>query len=173
MRPARGTVTIPAVLVGRLARTLAGEHAEHLVAPLTAALGPHLRIDDGDAVIDGRAVVEVSLVGQLVALLGPTRAHLLPGILTIAAPWLATAAPPASVELTDIERIALRHASHGRSNPVMARAMGYGEEGAKGILRRVYGKLGALDRAHAVRRGFETGVLVPEAGPAAIKAVGS
>jgi DNA-binding NarL/FixJ family response regulator len=154
---------VPVDLVVRLAELLDRQHAGHLVASVATALGPYLRPDSAVGMATSRPHVEVALVARLVPLLGSTRAELLPGILTTAAPWLASTGPAATrnVELRALEVAALEHISFGRNNAAAARAMGYSEDHVKGILRATYRKLDAVDRAHATRRGFELGVLAP------------
>jgi DNA-binding NarL/FixJ family response regulator len=64
--------------------------------------------------------------------------------------------------LLAIEIEALHLASHGFTNWQIGRVLDLTESGAKDRLRRAMAKLGATDRAHAVRRGFETGYLQPD-----------
>lgn len=82
-------------------------------------------------------------------------------------------APPAvpGQRLADREREALEWVSRGYSNGLVARKMGLSEDTVKTHLRRVFIKLRARDRAHAVRIGFENGILQPEATITTPKAV--
>lgn len=63
---------------------------------------------------------------------------------------------------TDTELDVLQLVSHGHTNAVIAARLGLTENGVKHILRAIYVRLSARDRAHAVRRGFEHGYLRPD-----------
>lgn len=52
-------------------------------------------------------------------------------------------------------------ASNGHTNLEMVALVGAREDMVKYYLRKAYRKLGARDRTHAVRRGFEQGYLQP------------
>lgn len=65
--------------------------------------------------------------------------------------------------LSGQETHVLFHMSQGRTNRQVGERLGVGEETVKTVVRRVFAKLGAADRAHAVRRGFEVGLLKPYA----------
>lgn len=78
-------------------------------------------------------------------------------------------ARPASAELSPRELQVLSLISHGTSNAGIGRNLGLTEDTIKTHARRLFRKLRAADRAHAVRRGFETGLLT-ESGTAPILA---
>lgn len=90
-------------------------------------------------------------------------------ILEIAAPWLTTpepvaeAAPTAvvagNVALTQRELQVLQGMSRGRSNTLIGRELYLSEDTIKTHARRLFRKLGAKDRAQAVNRGWELGIL--------------
>lgn len=89
-------------------------------------------------------------------------------ILEIAAPWLTTPEPPAeavlavvagNVALTQRELQVLRGMARGRSNTLIGRELYLSEDTIKTHARRLFRKLGAKDRAQAVNRGWELGVL--------------
>lgn len=61
--------------------------------------------------------------------------------------------------LTERQIQALDLASRGCSNRVIGHKMNIGPTWAYQLLSRAYVKMGAVDRAHAVRRGFELGYL--------------
>jgi len=61
--------------------------------------------------------------------------------------------------LLEIEVDTLLLASHGLTNRQIGLWCGITEEAAKSRMRNVLAKLDAVDRAHAVRRGFEAGYL--------------
>jgi DNA-binding NarL/FixJ family response regulator len=68
---------------------------------------------------------------------------------------------PGPIDLTEIEIKYLWCASFGLSNRQIGRQMDTTENTVKTVLQRVNMKLGAYDRAHAVRRAFERGLLTP------------
>jgi DNA-binding CsgD family transcriptional regulator len=147
-------------LVGRLSDTLTAHRAPHLLAPVFAVLGPHLHPTAEKLAPNVRPVVEVALVRRLVGLVGPVSCDLIPAILDAAAPWLVSTPPRAStVTLTAFEQVVIEFASHGLSNPAIARRTGYSADYVKSTLSKLYIKLRARDRAHAVRRGLEVGAL--------------
>jgi DNA-binding CsgD family transcriptional regulator len=147
-------------LVGRLSDLLVAHHAAHLLAPVFAALGPHLHHDEEKLTPNVRPVAEVALIRQLAGLVGSTNCELVASIITAAAPWLISTPPRAStVDLTPLELVILERVSHGASNPAIARTTGYSADYVKSSLSKMYRKLGAKDRAHAVRRGLEVGAL--------------
>lgn len=61
--------------------------------------------------------------------------------------------------LLDGELDVLLRVSHGLTNYQIGIALGISENGVKSRLRVILAKLDAVDRAHAVRRGFEHGLL--------------
>lgn len=70
--------------------------------------------------------------------------------------------------LTRREHQVLMAFSFGYSNPEIAKKLGIRESSVKSHARRVYSKLKARDRPHAVRLGVELGLLQPRV----IQAVG-
>jgi ATP/maltotriose-dependent transcriptional regulator MalT len=62
-------------------------------------------------------------------------------------------------ELTKRERQVLSGMSRGRSNAEIGRELFVSEDTVKTHARRLYRKLGARDRAHAVAQGFHLGLL--------------
>jgi len=61
--------------------------------------------------------------------------------------------------LTDREMQVLLLISHGQSNPEIGRHLHLTEDTIKTHCRRLFRKLGARDRAHAVAIGFQRGIL--------------
>jgi DNA-binding NarL/FixJ family response regulator len=98
--------------------------------------------------------------GRLVAGLGPTAAP-------VAIPGLALggvqAAPPGPsgrrTALTERELQVLRGMADGKSNAEIGRELFVSEDTVKTHARRLFRKLGARDRAHAVAAGFRTGLV--------------
>jgi DNA-binding CsgD family transcriptional regulator len=64
--------------------------------------------------------------------------------------------------LTDVELKMLRSLSRGDSNTEIGKALGRTTNTVGTMLRVMYRILGARGRAHAVRRGFELGLLRPD-----------
>ena len=67
-----------------------------------------------------------------------------------------------STPLTDRETTVLELVSRGHSNPQIGKQLFITENSVKTLLKSAYVRLGARDRAHAVRLGFETGVLTAD-----------
>lgn len=65
----------------------------------------------------------------------------------------------AATGLSDRQRQILSYISHGYTSKEIAAKVGLGVEGVKTNIRVIFAALGAVDRAHAVRLGFEEGVL--------------
>lgn len=65
-------------------------------------------------------------------------------------------------ELTEVELSTLDYLSRGLTNRRIAQAMFVAEDTIKSRVRQIFEKLGADDRAHAVRLGFETGLLAAD-----------
>jgi DNA-binding CsgD family transcriptional regulator len=61
--------------------------------------------------------------------------------------------------LTAAQHEALRLLSHGLTDQQVGTRLDISHHSVKSRLRRAYARLGALDRAHAVRLGFEGGLL--------------
>jgi DNA-binding NarL/FixJ family response regulator len=72
-----------------------------------------------------------------------------------------TASPPetSAAALTDREREVLTGMSRGRSNAEIGRELYLSEDTVKTHARRLFRKLGASDRAHAVALGFRSGLV--------------
>lgn len=66
---------------------------------------------------------------------------------------------PLTRELSDRELSVLELMSRGCSNPEIGRKLVIAEDTVKTHARRLFRVLGARDRAHAVRLGFESGIL--------------
>ena len=69
------------------------------------------------------------------------------------------AAGSGPVELSAREVQVLTFLRHGRSNAAIGRALGLKERTAKAYVAALLEKLNAADRAEAVARGFDLGVL--------------
>ena len=68
-------------------------------------------------------------------------------------------AVPVPVPLTDREIQVLRGMSDGRSNIAIGRELSLSEDTIKTHARRLFNKIGAVDRAHAVALGLRMGLL--------------
>lgn len=64
--------------------------------------------------------------------------------------------------LTDQQREVLYHVSRGLENTEVADLLGVSLDTVKTHLYRLYRRLDARNRAHAVRRGFERGLLAAD-----------
>lgn len=69
------------------------------------------------------------------------------------------AVPETPPTLTDREAQILLLISHGRENPEIGRALFLSEDTVKTHVRRLFRKIAARNRTHAVRRGCELGLL--------------
>jgi DNA-binding NarL/FixJ family response regulator len=67
--------------------------------------------------------------------------------------------PEQSELLSEREFIVLRHMRRGESNAEIAASLGVSERTVKGHVTQILAKLGAPDRAGAVARGFDLGLL--------------
>lgn len=72
--------------------------------------------------------------------------------------------------LTEREMQVLHLMSHGYMNREIGRRLELSEDTVKTHGRRIFEKLEASDRTHAVRRGFETGLLLPHTDSNAVDA---
>jgi DNA-binding CsgD family transcriptional regulator len=81
--------------------------------------------------------------------------------------------PPYGSELTDREIAVLDYMSRGLSNPEIGDKLFITEDTVETHARRLFRRLGARDRAHAVRLGFERGVLVSDDDPGPVGFVGA
>lgn len=70
--------------------------------------------------------------------------------------------------LTEREMQVLHLMSHGLMNKEIGRRLGVSEDTVKTHGRRIFKKLQAADRTHAVRRGFELELLLPNTDPNAV-----
>jgi DNA-binding NarL/FixJ family response regulator len=160
---------LPAELIEQISAVLRHRGALHLLPGVVAALGSSItpeRIEDEP----GRAV-DVSAVLALTGLFRSSdRLDLLTGVLLAALPWLPSSAglilnPPPPVDadgITTRQVEALDLVSRGYSNAAVARKLFITEDTAKTHLHRLFVALRARSRAHAVRIGFELGLLVPD-----------
>lgn len=69
---------------------------------------------------------------------------------------------PLGSPLTERERQVLELLSRGHSNGDIGRTLYVTEDTVKSHARLMFRRLGAVDRAHAVRRGFELGLLTAD-----------
>ena len=72
---------------------------------------------------------------------------------------LAGEAPRRRVELTERELQVLRGMADGKSNAEIGRELFVSEDTVKTHARRLFRKLGARDRAHAVAAAFRAGLV--------------
>lgn len=70
--------------------------------------------------------------------------------------------PHFGADITDRELDVLKGMSYGLGNAQIGRNLFLSEDTVKTHARRLFRKLGAVDRAHAVRLGMETGWLSPD-----------
>ena len=156
--------TVHADLIGRLAKVLHAQHVDNLLPGLLTVLHGHL----ADTPADPRAVayIDLALVRQVARLLGTDKpVELLLGVLAEVGPHLAQPSdgppdpPPADVALSQREFQVLDGMSRGRHNGAIARGLSLSEDTVKTHARRLFVKLNAHDRAHAVARGYQLGVL--------------
>jgi DNA-binding CsgD family transcriptional regulator len=166
--PLDATYTVNADLIRQLADVLRPQHAEHLLPPLLTVLHGHL-----DPTPDDRRTastfVDVALVAQLQRQLGhyADRYGLLLAVLQVVSPYLTqpaawrpeTAEGAGDIALSARERQVLDGMANGRTNADIARGLYLGEDTVKTHNRRLFRKLGARDRAHAVARGYQLGIL--------------
>jgi DNA-binding NarL/FixJ family response regulator len=66
-----------------------------------------------------------------------------------------------TLPLTEHELAILTLISHGHTNGQIGRTLGYAADTIKQHSVRIHRKLNARNRVHAVRRGFEHGILTP------------
>lgn len=158
-------VWLHAGLIGRLAELLGRYQGEQLLPALLTAIHPHLT-DDAVPPAKPPLYVEIPLVRQLSRLLGMDRTELLLSVLAEIGPYLQHPGyppPPGQVgndaALSTRELQVLTGMAHGRSNGTIGRALYLSEDTVKTHARRMFRKLGAVDRAHAVALGYQRGVL--------------
>lgn len=76
---------------------------------------------------------------------------------------------PVADLLTEREKQVLHLLSHGNENREIGRRLSTTEDTVKTHTRNIFRKLRATGRAHAVRRGFEMGLLLPYTDPNGVK----
>lgn len=96
------------------------------------------------------ADVFIRTVPALIAALGP---HLAP------ADRPAPATTDAPVRLSPRQLQVLQLAADGRTNARIAARLGLSTDGVKSVMRVVFERLGARDRAHAVALAYQAGLL--------------
>ena len=148
------------VLIGHQAGRVDGVRATELLLslhPSAAVIG----FGPGDA--GGQLAVAIDRGARGLMLWEPTqrptpRAGL--GGYAIPAPgWVRPAGPPTAVRLTDRELQVLQGMSQGRSNAEIGRSLFLSEDTIKTHARRLFNKIGARDRAHAVALGMRQGLV--------------
>jgi DNA-binding CsgD family transcriptional regulator len=152
-----------------LAGVLRCYHAAGALPGVLAVLGPHLQ----DNMQNPRlALVPVEAVADMHQLLPATLSGLIPEILQTVAPWLrdrprinragqpaVTVADHTPNLLSGREVQVLEGVSRGLTNEQIGRELFLSPHTVKQHIRRLAVKLGARDRAQAVNRGWQTGVL--------------
>lgn len=153
---------------------LLSEHNQPAVfPPLLTLLAPHLY--DKPVARDEPVLIDVDVVRATARLLVHHRAiDILDPVLALAAPYVAPRPPaddlgqPAGYfgePLSQREIQVLRAMGDGCTNGEIGRQLYLSEDTIKTHARRMFRKLGAKDRAHAVRIGVEAGYI-----PNAVKA---
>ncbi len=128
-------------------RRLLARHPEAVVVMMTVA-------EDVDGV--ARAVA-AGARGYLVK--DATREELAAAVTQVLARPSPPGAPNGSPSLTEREMQVLTGMSRGRSNAEIGRELYLSEDTIKTHARRLFRKLGAADRAHAVAMGFRCGLV--------------
>ncbi|MGW5743320.1 response regulator [Amycolatopsis sp. NPDC003861] len=115
-----------------------------------------------DAPLDD-LVVAVRVVAAGNALFAPSVTRRLIGEFAVRGRSAETGSPGSSgiAGLTERETEVLRLVAKGLSNTEIADALVIAEQTAKSHVSRVFGKLGARDRAQAVVAAYEAGIVVP------------
>lgn len=167
-------MNLPQELVIKLADLLRDHHADGLYGLTLGLLGdqiqPQPREDSDPAMLDTATVAQLIKAygqqGHLVAL-APVLRMLEPylpalkksdPILLSVGPTSASSQQPA-VTLTSREIQVLVGIANGLDNGEIGRALFLSEDTVKSHVRRLFRKLGARNRAHAVRLAFDAGVL--------------
>ncbi len=153
-----------ATLIGQLADLLTRHHAAHLLPPLLTVIGPHLTGDNLPPTTPP-VFVDVALLRQITRLLGvdrPVELHL--AVITVIGPHLQQPTAEVTFEALEValstrELDVLRSMARGRPNGAIGRELYISEDTVKSQCRRIYRKLGAVDRTHAVALGYQRGVL--------------
>jgi DNA-binding NarL/FixJ family response regulator len=136
LRPVRATTSVPAVTVAQASGAPSGESDDpqsHSGVPLQRSDDPP-RSDSADATPDEVAVPTADAGATLV----PTLAR---------------------ITLTERELQVLRGMAEGKSNAEIGRELFVSEDTVKTHARRLFRKLGARDRAHAVAAAFRAGIV--------------
>lgn len=154
-----------AELVGRLHALLSTTHSEARLPALLTVVHPHLTLGRIRPAITP-PLIELGLVRQLSRLLGTENSPtLLLAVLDELAPHLQQPGislpdlPPGDAALSHREVQVLAAMARGRTNAGIGSELGLSEDTVKTHARRIYDKLDARDRAHAVARGYQLGIL--------------
>lgn len=163
---------VPSLLAGRLAELLHARHADALFPAVLAMVAPFIAPEARRGDERGAVVTDVRLVQQLTRTLTRYHAHeLLLEILDAVEPYLPVLPPtdtvrvagrsvPTGESLTEREREVLAGMALGKSNGEIGRGLRLSEDTIKTHARRLFRKLGARDRAHAVSIGYRRGFLL-------------
>lgn len=165
---------LPADLVVKLAALLRDYHADGLYGLTLGLLGdlilPEARKSAGPAMLD------TATMRQLIKAFGQQgRYDALPAVLTLLEPYLPalqrtdpillSVAPSASIALNPAVTLSGREIqvlvgiANGLTNSDIGRVLHLSADTIKTHNQRMFRKLGAKDRAHAVRLAFDAGVL--------------
>lgn len=164
---------VPTQLADVVSEVLTRFDLAHMLAGVLAMLAPHVTSDRPRPTHTDRLVlVDVTLVQRLAVMLSRTHTPAVTYLLIEAVrPFLpaqprtnlaaapSTPKPGAHNHLSCREVEVLVAMSCGRSNGAIGRALRLSEDTVKTHASRIYRKLEAHDRAHAVRRGFDLGYL--------------
>jgi DNA-binding CsgD family transcriptional regulator len=179
---------VPHDLTSALVDLLVERHRPGIVAALLALIDPHVAPRPRPADADEVVLVDMTLFRRLACLLGS--GGLFVDVLDTLQPWLTA---PRSVDeyaaaldkfptapatrstdgLSTREMEVLAGMAAGRSNGAIGSTLFLSEDTIKTYARKLFRKLGAHDRAHAVRIAFDLGYLTPAtpnaaAGPARV-----
>lgn len=165
---------LPPDLVIKLADLLRDHHADGLYGLTLGLLGdqilPQLREAGGPAMLDTATVRQlIKAYGQQghLGVLAPVLAMLEPYMPALKQPDpillnvgpTSSGAPNPAVALTSREIQVLVGIANGLDNGEIGRALFLSEDTIKSHVRGLFRKLGARNRAHAVRLAFDVGVL--------------
>lgn len=165
-------VALGAQIAVDVAAALHSHHAEHLLSAVLGAAQPYLH--DGDAEQVHEPHVDARLVKHLAQLLRPVPPSAFVAVVDALAPHLIQPGTPAPVvALPDGQRPTGRELqvlvgiSRGYGNAEIGAGLYLAEDTVKTVASRLYRRLGAKDRAHAVGLAYELGIL-PVAAPLAV-----
>jgi DNA-binding CsgD family transcriptional regulator len=160
--------TVAAQPAGAIAKVLGRLDLAHRLTGVLVLLGPYLTARPRDVDDPAPILVDVRVLRQLARMLASSGGGLetLDALLATAGPYLTptrrdderhrvTSLHAAHASLTEREGEVLARMSIGMSNAEIGRSLYLAEDTVKSHARRLFRKLGARDRAHAVRRGFE------------------